>query len=287
MNTKIFLMMAALAVFTASSCNKDQTLIDQTSVDLADDDAVSDAIFEDIFSTVDNASIIAESIKGDESKSETVVTDSCPSVKINRPTGAAWPKTITVDYGTGCSGFDGNTRSGMIVISVTGPRLETGSKRSVTFESYYSNGIKVEGTKVLENLGKNTNQNFVFSIKLTSGKLTLADGKTILREFDHKREWIAGIFTKNIFDDECLVSGIASGVNINGIAYTNTIMTPLHWTRACKFIVSGVVKIERSGKEPVTIDYGDGECDARATVTKGGVSKEILLSYRYRPWTRN
>jgi hypothetical protein len=36
--------------------------------------------------------------------------------------------------------------------------------------------------------------------------------------------------------------------------------------------------MERSGQElPITMDYGDGECDAKAVVSRGDQSKEILL----------
>ena len=96
-------------------------------------------------------------------------------------------------------------------------------------------------------MGYNNNQNLVISVKLTGGKLTLPDGKTIERSFEHQREWTAGLLTRNIWDDECLITGTATGKNIKGIAYTNTIITALHWKRACSFIVSGVVKIEREG----------------------------------------
>jgi hypothetical protein len=64
-------------------------------------------------------------------------------------------------------------------------------------------------------------------------------------------------------------------------------MTALHWTRSCRFIVSGVVKIEREGAEPVEINYGTGDCDAKATVTRGGESKEILLKNRHRLMGKN
>jgi hypothetical protein len=283
MKTKIFLMMAAMIIVSFSSCKKDSDNIDQTSIDLADDDAVSDAVFEDVFNTTDNATIILDQMgKSIDAKSETGVTDSCPSITITHPTDANWPKIVIVDYGTGCTGFNDNTRSGKIVIEVTGPRLQVGSKRTVTFVNYYFNDIKVEGTKVLENMGYNSNQNLVISVKLTDGKLTLPDGKVIERSVDHQREWTAGLLTRNIWDDECLITGTATGININGVAYTNNIMTALHWTRACRFIVSGVVKIEREGMLPVELDYGTGECDAKAVVTKGGESKEILLKYKHR-----
>jgi hypothetical protein len=283
MKTKLFLMIAALVMLSFFSCKKDSTLIENSSIDLADDDAVSDAVFEDVFNTADYATIILDQImKGGDSKSETVVTDSCPVITVKHPVGAIWPKVVTVDYGTGCNAINGNIRTGKIVIEVTGPRVQVGSKRTITFDNYFFNSIKVEGTKVLENVRYNSTQNPVVSIKLTGGKLTLPDGKVIERSFTHQREWTAGFLTKNIWDDECLVTGSANGKNINGIAYTNTILTALQWKRACVFIVSGIVKIEREGVLPVEMNYGTGECDAKAVVTRGGESKEILLKNKQR-----
>jgi hypothetical protein len=281
MRTKVYLMIAAFAVFVFTSCTKHSS-IDQSGLNLADDDAVTDAVFEDVFNTVDNADIILDGYQKSGDSKSIAISDSCPMVTIDHPTDAIWPKTITIDFGSGCTGLYDNSRSGKIVIVVTGPRLEAGSKKIVTFDNYYFNGIKVEGTKEVENLGYNDNQHLLISVKLTDGKLTLPDGKVIERSFEHQREWIAGLLTRNIWDDECLVTGTATGVNINGVAYTNTITTALHWTRACRFIVSGVVNIEREGLDPVEINYGTGACDAVATVTVGGESKEIILKFRHR-----
>jgi len=281
MKTKIFFTIAAFAILSFSSCNKDAG-IDQTSLNIADDDAVSDAVFEDVFNTVDNAEMVLNDLqKGGDSKS-VVLSDTCPLTTVDHPADGIWPKTITIDFGTGCTGFYDNTRSGKIVIVVTGPRLEEGTTKTVTFENYYFNGIKVEGTKVFENMGYNDNQNIVFEVSLTDGKLTLSDGKTIERSFVHQREWIAGLLTKSIWDDECLITGTAQGVNVNGVSYTNTITTALHWKRVCRFIVSGVILIEREGKDPVTLDFGTGECDALAAVTVGDKTKEITLRHRHR-----
>lgn len=277
------MMVISVAIFSMISCQKDTSTIGSAGLNIADDDAVSDEIFQDVFNTADNASIMSDGVvKSAEAKSLLTLADSCPAVTVTFPEGTPWPKLITVDYGTGCTGFYDNTRSGRILIEVTGPRLETGSKRTITFDNYYFNGIKVEGTKTIENTGYNENQNLVFSVKLADGKLTLPDGKFILRSFDHQREWIAGLLTNNIWDDECLITGTATGTTLEGINYTNTITTALHWKRVCFFIVSGVVKIEREGKDPVELNYGTGECDARAVVTMDGVSKEILLRHKLR-----
>ncbi len=284
MKTKILFLIVALVIVTLSSCKK-ESVLDQASIDLAADDAVSNAIFNDIFNTIDYADIILDAYqKGESSKSEydIVLSDSCPSVIITHPDDNLWPKTITIDYGAGCTGFYENTRSGKIIITITGPRMLTGSQRNVTFEEYYINDIKVEGTYSLENIGFNDSQNLVIAATLTGGKLILPNDQTIERSFEHEKEWITGLYTRNIWDDECLVTGTATGVNINGVSYTRTITSALHWKRVCRFMVSGVVKIERTGMEPFEIDFGTGECDAVATVTMGDESKEITLRFRHR-----
>jgi len=286
MKTKIFLMITALVLLTFTSCKKDMSLLEQSSIDLADDDAVSEAVFEDVFTNIDDATIaLDDAMKNGDSKSTLlVIEDACPSVTVEHPATGIWPKVITIDYGTGCTGFYNNTRSGKIIINVTGPRREEGSKRTVTFDNYYFNDIKVEGTKLFENLGPNDGGNIVISVSLTGGKLILPDGKTLEREAGHRREWVAGFMTPNKWDDECLVTGSASGKNADGISYLRTITSALQWKRVCAFIVSGVVTIERESEEPFELDYGTGECDNKAIVSRGGESKEILLRHRHRKW---
>jgi hypothetical protein len=282
MKTKFYIMIACLAMFSLFSCQKDSSTIEQAGLNVADDDAESDAVFDDVYNTADNASIIIEGLATAGASRMTARTDSCPSLTYSSLDPSIWPKTITVDFGTGCSGLWSNTRSGKIVITMTAPRLETGSVRTITFDNYYFNGIRVEGTKVIENMGYNDNQNMVFAVTLTGGKLTLPDGKTVERAYVHQREWIAGLLTDNIWDDECLVTGTATGKTIEDVSYINTITTALHWKRVCAFIVSGVVNIQREGKAEVQVDYGDGTCDNKAVVTRNGESKEIKLRHKFR-----
>ncbi|MCK5066933.1 MAG: hypothetical protein KAR16_05825, partial [Bacteroidales bacterium] len=51
----------------------------------------------------------------------------------------------------------------------------------------------------------------------------------------------------------------------------------LEINRACKYPLSGVIEITRDG-ETMTIDFGAGECDNIALVTKDEESEEIELS---------
>ena len=279
MKKKIIVMIASLAILLVISCSKKDS-IDDTAINLADNDAVTEAVFDDIFNSVDDAEIRLEDYLKGEGKSAEVET--CPSVTFDRLPDSNWPKTVTIDYGTGCTGFYDNTRSGKIIITITGPRLEEGSVRTVTFDNYYINGIGVEGTKQVTNLGLNNDGKMEFLVTLTGGKITLEDGQVIERSFERHRVWMAGKETPNIWDDEFQITGTTTGVNRKGTVYANTILTPVLLKRSCRFAVSGVIKLEIEGlTEPVELDYGDGECDATAVITMGGKSKEIILRYRY------
>jgi hypothetical protein len=282
MKKQFYLSIAVALALLVSSCQKSGKIA-EADLNLAEDDAITETIFDDIFNSVDIASIALESsIKSEFSKGSYLAVDSCPVITVNHPDGTVWPKIITIDYGAGCT-LNEITRKGKIIIEITDRRHVTGSSRTVSFDEYYFNDIKVEGTKTIKNLGPNNNDNIVIAITLAGGKLTLADGKTIEREVDREREWVAGMNTPwFLWDDESLITGTTSGKNANDVSYSTTITTPLHWKRACRFIVAGVVKMEREGKEPVELDFGDGECDAKAMLRRGDEEKEINLRIRHR-----
>ena len=283
MKTIKLLFLFALSAMIFASCQKNNTPISTDDYNLADDEAVTEALFDDVFASADNvvqtldAFMKSGEVKGD---GVTVLVDSCPLVTVVM-TGEA-SKTITIDYGDGCEGFYDKVRSGKIIVEVTGRRKDVGSSRRVTFDNFYFNGIKMEGLRLTENLGPNDNGNVVFKASLSEGLLLFPNDSTIEREFVRYREWIAGYDTWNIWDDECLVTGDATGKNYKGRNYHNTIIAPLHWKRVCRFFVSGIIKIERDGIEPCELDYGDGECDNKAVVRRGENEKEIMLGYKHR-----
>lgn len=276
MKTKAIIFISALMFLLAGSCQKTST-IEESAIDAADDATFSETMFDDVFATLEIATATAESMLKSAS-----VTDSCPVVTVTFPGQGLWPRTVLVDYGDGCTGLNDILRSGKILITVTGPRREEGSSRTVTFDNYYCNDVKIEGTKVIENLGPNGAGNVVFSAVLTGGKVTLLDGRFIEREFDREREYVAGYLTRTPWDDQCLITGVAAGVNLNGLSFTHQITGALQWQAACKFIVGGTLAIEVEGMEPFVLDYGDGDCDAAATLIRGDETKEITLGLRHR-----
>lgn len=275
MKAKSLILVMTLAVLALISCQKSDPL-EASSLEAADDATLSEALFDDAFMSLEIASGLAEA--GLKSAS---VSDTCPLITITSGGESFWPRNIVIDYGTGCEGLFDVVRSGKILITLSGPRRDVGSVRTLTFQDYYVNGAKIEGTKTVTNLGPNNNQNVVFSVTLTGGKITFPDEKTITHEFDRQREYIAGYNTWNPWDDRCLITGVAAGTTLDGLSYTHTIINPLEWQAACRFLVQGTIGFDIEGIEPFELDYGNGECDADATLSRGDETKAITLRFRH------
>ncbi len=282
-NLFYLIIMLFAGTMLISSCEKEKSgFINEQDLAVIEDEVMTANLYEDIMSSIDNAvKAVDEMIYGGGLKSA-VVSDECPLITVDHPDEIYWPKVITIDYGTGCEGFYGQTRSGKIVITITERYRAPGSVKTVELVNYVINGIAVEGTKTIENLGRNENSNLEFSISLVDGKVTTPNGIVINREFNRLREWVSGEDTFNRWDDVYFITGEASGTNWKGDAYTRTITNPLEVAASCRFIKSGTVVITVEGRSQITLDYGNGNCDNEATVTKDGETRTILLKYRHR-----
>jgi len=193
-------------------------------------------------------------------------------------------QNIVIDFGTtNCLCNDGRNRRGKILVSYTGGKYkDVGSVKTITFDNFYRNDNKIEGTRVVTNKGKNDLNNYHWEVKETNMKVTKTDGKTHTWNSARDREILAGYDTKLFSDDEYRLTGTSAGVNQNGINYTATIITPLHRLLSCRWIDKGVIEFENEKGAKRTLDFGDGACDNIAmvtvTTTKGKTkTKEITL----------
>jgi len=278
--SKIGLMIfLAAGVFSFQSCSN----VDEN----VNDDVVAKTSATDYVSLLSafNISTVEEATSGDvvsgdasELKSSEVV-DGCMTITVDpNEDGSFWPRNWTIDFGDeGCECFCGITRRGKIHVSLSDWWRNKSSFREITFEDYYFGENKLEGVKTILNNGKNDAGNLTFLRKLTAGKITYADSTSMTWECEKKSEMVQGGATFKFSDDVWSVTGSGSGVNIDGKNFKMTITTPLIYKNGCFYPVSGVVTIETDGEETKTIDYGNGECDNKITVTTGDESVEIEL----------
>jgi hypothetical protein len=79
------------------------------------------------------------------------------------------------------------------------------------------------------------------------------------------------------YDNRQIYSGSGSGVANDGIAFTQTITTPIATNQGvCDFPLSGVLFVQSPSLPDRTIDYGSGNCDNEATETVGAGSPTTI-----------
>ncbi|NMM47991.1 hypothetical protein [Marinigracilibium pacificum] len=188
--------------------------------------------------------------------------------------------TFKIDFGTdGCTGPYGRTRTGIVNISYTGGYWQSGSVITTTLENYAVNGVMVEGIRVVENVtdtGMPT-----FKITLTGGKLTFPNENTATRSASRFRVY-------DFSNMELLIYGTSEGTNRFGTDYVVTVdsQSPIVFSTGCQpngryFPVSGIQTITRSRNgnalSNVVVDYGEGICDSKVSVTTDNWTGEITI----------
>ncbi|MDP3352871.1 MAG: hypothetical protein Q8S44_03930, partial [Flavobacteriaceae bacterium] len=189
-------------------------------------------------------------------------------------------KTVTIDFGEGCTLPNGNIVKGKIIIVFNRNRDLLSHTITVKYENFFLNNKKVEGTTSVERVAANTNGNPQSTVKVNI-KITFADGLYIERTSTKVREMIAGKDTMGFWGDNIfLITGSWTTVFKNGAIHKGEIIIPLRREMTCRFLVRGAIKVQRNDRSG-TIDFGDGACDYKATFTNDlGEVKEILLGKR-------
>lgn len=204
--------------------------------------------------------------------------DLCQKVTIEWAPNA---KKMVIDFGEGCTSPRGVTRKGKITVTYTGRYWVQGSVITSTFEDFYLDERKIEGTRIVTNEGFSENEKF-FSFKtvVNGGKITWPDGT--FRTFDARH-------VKRIFlptDDRGIIhkiSGGSKGTNRNGNEYLVEITSPLVFTQRCiqtgnRIPSNGTLFMKVGERGEILIDYGLDTCDREVTITRGDKSKTVILT---------
>lgn len=187
---------------------------------------------------------------------------------------------VTLDYGDACTTKKEDVLSGKIHMLIS-PNLEDKSVViDYSFDNFYFNDKKIEGSvnKIRTRSNEIGNPQAVINRDI---KITWQDDSSSLIKGERKREWIEGadnlLWADNVFS----ITGNWTITKRDGNIRTSTIVEPLIRNMACKFLVSGVVEIEKTDKKKI-LDYGDGECNDLASLTVEGKTYEIHLKKRNR-----
>ena len=198
----------------------------------------------------------------------------CPELEIVAEDGD-YPKTITLDYGEATELQNGKILSGVIIIEISAPRNSIEYQRNVTYDNFGIDSLVINGTSVIS-VDKEDESFRTFASDIV---LTFADGTSAGRTSERVWQWIEGMDTElDQTDDVIQITGYANVETSEGDTYKKEIVEPLIRIRDCRFIVEGVVEITLNGELISTLNYGDGNCDAVATITKDGESFDVDLA---------
>jgi len=209
-------------------------------------------------------------------KSESV--EPCdPVITVVTPTISKFPKTITLDYGSGCTDIDGNFRAGKIIVHITGPYWEKNSVRNAKLVDYLYNDLKIVGSRHEINTGKNENGYIVFELKHHEKIWNNEDELLVERDWQKIRTYNRGEDLTTKDDDDIWITGGAR-VYKNGKELIKEITLPLYRKPACQHFQSGIITTFINKEKVSELNYGQGDCDNIATFSnKQGTTKEILL----------
>lgn len=191
---------------------------------------------------------------------------------------SSFPVKIEIDFGAGCRGRDGKTRKGKMTTIYSNRLILPGATATTSFENYYVNNVKVEGSHLITNTFSANTPSFSLEV---DGKLSRENGNYSKWVSKRSITQVGGLNT--LFapgDDVFEISGTASGeLQLSGRTFQWAAETssPLVKKFSCPWLIKGILSFKKGNRVTGTLDYGNGECDNQATLTVNGTGRIITL----------
>jgi len=258
----------------------------------ADADNIFSGLFDDVMGVNDEVGLAGTGVFGKtmEVNSDGTLSNAriaaCPDVNtvfLNAP--ALFPRKVVIDFGAGCVGRDGHLRKGKIINVYTNRLTIPGATASTTFDGFYFDGIKVEGTHKITNVADVNALAKKWKVEVVDAKLTAPNGDFTEWDRTNTITQIENLSPVSVRDIVMKVEGYGHGrTKRNGILveWNAEIIEPLIKRFSCRWIVRGKIRIKRANltadsRWVAVLDYGAGLCDNKATLTVDGRTKEIIL----------
>lgn len=201
----------------------------------------------------------------------------CATINIDT-TGAL--DAMTIDFGQqNCLCFDGKYRRGKLIVYYSGDYKDSMHYRRVEPNNYFLNDSKIVGTKEVTGRGLDNFNRYYYSVTY-SGEVYTPDPRegSVEGSGNYTYAWTAGLATTPVHDDVFEIDGVGEMRRNTGQKYTTEILQPLEMSMDCNWVRSGVIRITPEDATRRSMDYGDGACDDRASVTVNGSTRDVLIA---------
>jgi len=288
------LPVSALLCYSLVSCNKNETPMSPISSSQTSTQSLLMHATNTIASAGDQQSQEVSDLLG----SNVVIANDSSSCRVVTfsPSRNVYPHLKTVDFGSGCIGPDGITRSGKKLVTVYA-NWKTATAGILISETTFS-GFWVDSVNVSGNVKIYVDSAAMpgpLALKVVTDK-TFTDTKGNTSTFIATNYWVqtAGDTTTTREDNIYQISGSAEGTEVldGSLAISWTSMTdpahPIIKMGNCYWRSAGAqeVQLTLEGNQMFNeyLDYGNGECDDQATLTiDGGTPQTVTLPLHFWP----
>ncbi len=194
------------------------------------------------------------------------VQDLCAQINLDTSS-----RNLVIDFGEGCTGPDGITRSGKMTVNYFSLSLTDGISYGLSFEDFSIDENMVNGSINVNGFKRNNQGQLFFQVEIEGGRVDLADGKSLTHSSIRTFTWVDGEGEESGSKFE--FTGSAEGVTLDNISYAISFTSPLTLETDCfaqgfALASAGVLSINLSNLEgEVLVDFGDGSCDGVANWT--------------------
>jgi hypothetical protein len=270
-----FMLVAFVSVVFVTACKKEEAIVqlsDTQKVELAQQSLKASMFFTSSFTQATKASTKANGLKEGD-KNVLQERGACTAPTVLPADLFTFPKTVTSNYGTGCTDLDGKLKTGKLTLKV-GKFWESGSTIQAIFENFTEDGAKLDGTYSIINNSTLGVVNYTFSADNIS--LTSKEGKTVSYNIRQTHKQVGGFGNFDPLDDVYDIATVLTSTLPDGTKFSWENATPLKKTNACWWIQKGTGTI-KVNDVPMAIDFGNDTCDDEASITLGGVVYKIKL----------
>lgn len=286
--------LSALCLLFVSSCQKDKNPSGKADTELVASATADEQLLESTFNDVyDDATGIDDLTAGEDigiygSTGAGVFSRSIPdpsgrtatrcfTVTVTPKEKGVFPKTVTLDFGTGCETRN-HIRKGKISFTYTGRLHVPGNQVITSFENYSIDSFSVEGKHTLTNSATAGANQKSFSVKVENARVTnTLSGKWWTWNSERHFKQTEGNGTDFYpFDDVLSIEGGSNGSTSAGRNWVSEITNPLVKKFTCRWLVSGVIEVSVNNTVG-TLDFGNGTCDNKANLTVNGASRTLTL----------
>lgn len=267
-------VIAMISLLFATACKKENTQTDVTEdqkLEMAEQALKATQFISNSFLQASFATVKVFGLK--EENTVLQERDACSAPTIVPFDLTTFPKTFTSDYGAGCTDLIGRTRSGKVTMIIDRYWV-LGSVIKANFQNYSEDGATLNGFYDIINNSTPGIVNFTFVAQ--NIKYTDRNGKTTAYNVRQVHNQVGGNLTLTPLDDVYEMSSTVSATLPDGMTFEFVNTTPLKKTNTCLWVQKGTGIVKMNGI-PMVLDFGNDTCDEDATLSIGGIVRNIKL----------